>query len=138
MRAIACNLSSLMPALHDSPDPQDLVQAVRDMLATEVLDLLNGPPRFHVRVAMNVLDIVQRQLASAPHDETAHRARLASLGFEEDTELADAIRSGELDDRYQELATLIRQDVWDKVAVVNPRYRLPYTSPETAREITTE
>jgi uncharacterized protein DUF6285 len=121
-------------SLHGSPDPTDLVQTVRDLLADEVLDAVDGRTRFHVRVAMNVLDIVGRQLAAAPDDENAHQERLLALGFADDAELAEAIRSGAMDGRYDELARLLREDLWAKVAVVNPGYRLPYDSPYGGRE----
>jgi hypothetical protein len=83
---------------------------------------------------MNVLDIVARQLASGPDDEEAHRGRLEDLGFGDDAALAAAIRSGELDDRYAEVAEVIRADVWARVGVVNPRYRQPHQSADTVRE----
>jgi hypothetical protein len=123
------------PHLHDAPDPTELVLTVRDFLADEVLALVESRVRFHVRVSVNILDIVARQLASASSDEAAHRGRLAGLGFADDGELADAIRSGALDHRYSELAASVREDVWTKVGVVNPRYREPYESPGAAREV---
>jgi hypothetical protein len=123
-----------MSPLHDRPDPEDLVATVRRLLADEVIGGLEGRARFNLRVALNVLDIVARQLASEGDDEAAHRQRLDRVGFADDAALAAAIRSGELDDRYAEVAEAIRADVWAKVGVVNPRYREPYQSPDTARE----
>jgi hypothetical protein len=121
-------------SLHDPPDPTDLVRTVRELLAREVLDAVGGRSQFHVRVAINVLDIVARQLAAAPDDERAHAERLRAMGFTDDSELAEAIRDGAMDDRYDELVKLLREDLWAKVAVVNPGYRLPYDSPQRARE----
>jgi hypothetical protein len=123
-----------MTSLHDQPDPKELIATVRQLLADEVLGTLEGRSRFKVRVAVNLLDIVARQLATGPDDEAAHRRRLEQLGFADDAALAGAIRSGELDHRYDEVAGAMRADVWDKVGVVNPRYRKPYQLPETARE----
>ena len=120
--------------LHDPPDPTELVLSVRDLLADEVLELMEGRLWLRVRVAMNLLDIVARQLTNGPVDELEHRNRLSHLGFENDSELVEAIRTGALDDRYTVLSEVIRDDVWDKVGVANPRYREPYRSPKSARE----
>jgi hypothetical protein len=123
-----------MPGLYDPPDPPDLILSVRDLLANEVQDLLDGRSKFHVRVAVNILEIVARQLQAGPADEAAHQRRMSRLGFRDEAALAQAIRSGALDARYDEVAAAMREDVWDKVGVVNPGYRRPYNSPNTARE----
>jgi hypothetical protein len=120
---------------HDRPDPHDLLAAVRELLHDDVLQELQGRTRFHVRVAINVLDIIGRELELAPEHATAHRDRLASLGVADDADLAFAIRSGRLDDSYDQVAAAIREAVWDKVAVTNPRYVAPFDSPSTAREL---
>ena len=52
----------------------------------------------------------------------AHAARLASLGYASEGELAGAIRAGDLDDRYDEVAGAVRATVHDKLAVANPKY----------------
>lgn len=123
-----------MSRLHDPPDPPELLLSVREFLSGEALASLEGRQKFHMRVAINILEIVARQLEIGPANEAAHRARLAGLGFADDAALSRAIRAGALDDRYDEVAESVRQDVWDKVGVVNPHYRDPYRSPGTAKE----
>ncbi len=120
--------------LNDSPDPPELVLAVRELLAREILDHLEGRVWFRVRIAMNLLDIVARELTSDLEDAEAHRQGLDRIGLDNDAALAEAIRSGALDDRYEEVANLLRDDVWHRVGVVNPRYRAPYDSARDARE----
>jgi hypothetical protein len=51
-----------------------------------------------------------------------HAQRLAQLGCADDDELARRIRNGELDDRLDEVRTLVWASVRDKLAVANPRY----------------
>ena len=120
--------------LNDFPDPPELVLAVRELLAGEVLEHLEGRVWFRVRIAMNLLDIVARQLATEAEDVEVHRQGLDRIGFDNDAALAEAIRSGALDDRYEEVADVLRDDVWHRVSVVNPRYRAPYDSARDARE----
>ena len=64
-----------------------------------------GQVNFHARVAANVLRIVERELL----DETAGGHRGACrLGFADETQLAAAIRAGELDDRAGEVLPCLR------------------------------
>lgn len=111
-----------MSAPHDQPDPTTLIEAVREFLATEVEPTTEGRLRYHLKVAANVLAIVERELRLGPDHAAAHRERLKRLGFTSDQELASAIRSGSLDDRHQELARGLRETVADKLAVARPGY----------------
>jgi hypothetical protein len=72
-----------------------------------------------------VLATVERELATGSGSARAHAARLASLGFGSDAELAAAIRSGSLDGRWDEVAAAVRASVADKLAVANPTYANP-------------
>jgi hypothetical protein len=117
------------PKLHDPPDPGQLVEAVRQFLEHEVQQATDGQVRFLVRVATNALSVVERQLALGPDQQSAHAERLAGLGYASDDGLVDAIRRGELDQRFDELLAVLRQAVWDKVAIVNPRYVGPARDP---------
>lgn len=116
-------------APHDRPTASELVQAVEDLLRHEVMDAVDGRVRFHVRVAANALAIVIRQMALADDQEAEHGKRLARLGVRDDAELAGAIRSGALDDRYDEVLSAVRAAVSDKLAVANPRYATDEAGP---------
>ncbi|MGA9278842.1 DUF6285 domain-containing protein [Ilumatobacter sp.] len=109
-------------SLHGSPSSAELIEAVREWLERDVLPSAEGRMRFHTRVAANVLATVERELAMGDVQEAAHRARLESLGVADDAEFARAIRSGELDDRFDEVRSVIRADVDDRLSVANPRY----------------
>ena len=111
-----------MAAPHDNPTAAELVQAVRDWLADDVGPSERPPNRFQLRVATNVLDIVQREIALGPQHEVAHRERLQALGMPDDRALADAIRSGDVDYRDAEVRALVWDSVVDKLSVANPRY----------------
>jgi hypothetical protein len=107
---------------HDAPDAAELVTAVREFLARDVLPAGEGRVGFHARVAVNVLGMVERELALGPAQDTAHAARLAALGVRSDAELAAAIRSGDFDDRDAELQAALRESVRAKLLVANPDY----------------
>ncbi|MFI6597566.1 DUF6285 domain-containing protein [Nonomuraea sp. NPDC050536] len=108
-------------APHDVPTAAQLVAAVRDFLAADVLPAVEGRVRFHTRVAINVLGMVEREIELGPGQARDHAARLAELGVADDTELAAAIRDGRLDDSAA-LVDLLRQTVRAKLEVANPGY----------------
>jgi hypothetical protein len=107
---------------HDVPSTGELVEAVREWLQSDVLAATDGRLQYHTRVAINVLSIVERELALGATHEEAHLDRLRSLGVADDAALAVAIRSGALDDRLPEVRALVWESVRDKLAVANPRY----------------
>jgi hypothetical protein len=115
--------------MQDLPTAAELVEAVREFLESEIFPAVEGRKRFHTRVAMNVLAIVQRELEEAPAADARERARLAglmpgvtgSLG-ELNAELATRIREGSLDTGREDLVEHLRATVRDKLAIANPRY----------------
>ncbi len=110
---------------HDRPTPAELVEAVREFLEGTVMEVTEGSGRFHTRVAVNALAIVERELELGATHESAHLERLATLGYDSDAELAAAIRAGELDDRWDEVVASVRASVADKLAVANPNHIPP-------------
>ena len=111
-----------MTAPHDPPSAAQLVEAVREYLERDVLDATDGRIRFHARVAINALSMVEREMALGPAQAVEHRARLDGLGFPDDVGLAGAIRRGELDGRYAEVKEALVTMVGDKLAVASPDY----------------
>ena len=107
---------------HDIPTAAGLVEAVREFLESDVLESTEGRVQFHTRVAINVLGMVERELAAGAEQLAAHRAGLAALGVADERELADAIRSGVLDDRLDEVRAFVESTVHAKLEVANPRY----------------
>ena len=111
-----------MTAPHDRPTAQELVEAVREFLEADVMPAVDGRVRFHTRVAVNVLAMVARELEVGGGQAEVHAAALARLGVADETELAAAIRDGRLDDRADEVRTLVRETVRAKLEVANPGY----------------
>ncbi len=107
---------------HDVPTAVELVEAVREWIERDVLKSTEGRLRFHSRVAVNVLAMVEREMVLGPAQRDAHRGRLAQLGVESDRELAALIRSGGAADRHDEISSVLFAAVVDKLRVANPRY----------------
>ena len=110
---------------HDVPTAGQLVEAVREFLERDVMTNTEGRVQFHARVAVNVLKMVERELADGEEQADLHASRLASLGVASEKELCDAIASGALDDRLDEVVAVVRATVADKLAVANPGYGPP-------------
>jgi hypothetical protein len=108
--------------MHGRPTVEELVDAVRGFLEHDVMAQTTGALQFHARVAVNALAAVERELREGPAMQEAYESRMAALGFSSEGELADAIRSGALDDRYADVAAAVRATVHDKLTVANPKY----------------
>jgi hypothetical protein len=111
-----------MNELHDVPTAAQLVEAVREFLESDVMAATEGRVQFHTRVAINALNMVQRELEMGPAQAAAHAAALDRLGVVDEAGLAAAIRSGSLDDRRAEVVDVLRDTVRAKLEVANPRY----------------
>lgn len=115
-----------MTGLHDRPTAAELVEAVRELLEGQVLPEAPAHRAFHVRVAVNALRIVERELAARGSDAQDHAARLDALGFADDAELAVALRQRAVPaDRLPAVRDAVLAAVEAKLAVANPRYLRP-------------
>ncbi len=65
--------------MNDRPTAVELLDAVRRFLQEEVVPELEGPRRYHGRVAANVLAIVARELETEEQQLGQEWARLAQL-----------------------------------------------------------
>ena len=113
-----------MTAPHDRPTATELLEALHELMERDLLPGVNGRLQFHTRVAINMIDIVRRELELGPDQETRHQEVLSLFGMSDDAELAAAIRSGEFDSDLVDVLNRLRPVVEDKVRVANPRYLL--------------
>src|SRR6478752_4312357 len=96
--------------MQDEPTPTELINAVADFLRNEITPAIKGHNAFKLRVAINALDLVTRQLELQQGSEAAEAARLSqllamqgSLG-DMNRALADRIAAGEVDLKTPDLA----------------------------------
>jgi hypothetical protein len=104
-----------MSSLYGRPTAAELVAAVADFLDKDVRRATDGQISFHARVAANVLRIVERELLD-------DRAPPDLLGYADETDLAAAIRAGNLDDRSDDVLAALRALVRHRLRVAHPGY----------------
>jgi hypothetical protein len=114
--------------MQDEPTPEELSKAVADFLRNDIAPVLSGHSAFKLRVAINALDLVTRQLRLEEASDAAEASRLTqllgqqgSLG-ELNRALADRIAKGEADLQTPGLAEHLWQTTMDKLAVDQPNY----------------
>jgi hypothetical protein len=115
-----------MPA--SKPDAIVLLDAAIDYLERELSPTLAGYHRFQCRVTVNVLAQVRRELALAPGQAEAERARLVCvLGHpgerdELSRELAARIRAGEIALDDPALLEHLRLSLLEALRINNPKW----------------
>jgi Domain of unknown function (DUF6285) len=114
--------------MQDEPTPTELIKAVADFLRNEIAPVMKGHHAFKLRVGINALDLVTRQLALQQGSDAGEVGRLHDLlGVEGplgelNQALADRIASGEIDLGKRGLAEHLWQTTMDKLAVDQPNY----------------
>jgi hypothetical protein len=114
--------------MQDRPEPGVLVAAIADFLKREILPLMQGARAFQLRVALNALDLVTRQLSLVDASNSAERARLELLlgrqGALEDLNgvLAELIAKGDVTLATPGLKDHLWATTMAKLAVDQPNY----------------
>jgi hypothetical protein len=105
-----------------------LIEAVAECIRDEVLPQATGAAAFNVRVSVNALDLVARELRLGAKNENAERERLRTLlGTDGSLEemranLCDLIESGQLTAGSRELRNHLWATVLAQLAVDQPSY----------------
>ena len=114
--------------MQDEPTPEELIRAVADFLRNDIAPVIGGHDAFKLRVSINALDLVTRQLTLEQASDSAEKARLeellgrqGSLG-ELNRVLAGRIAKGEVDLQTPGLTGHLWQTAMDKLAVDQPNY----------------
>jgi hypothetical protein len=114
--------------MQDEPTPTELIKAVADFLRNELTPVISGHSAFKLRVAINALDLVTRQLTLESSSDAAEVARLTQLLdmqgslSELNRALAGRIASGDADLQTPGLGDHLWQTTMDKLAVDQPNY----------------
>ena len=114
--------------MQDEPTPVELTKAVADFLRHDITPMISGHNAFKLRVAINMLDLVTRQLTLEEGSDAAESARLAQLLgmrgslIDLNRALAGRIADGELDLQTPGLSEHLWQTTMDKLAVDQPNY----------------
>jgi hypothetical protein len=114
--------------MQDEPAPEELIAAVADFLRNDIAPGISGHNAFKLRVAINALDLVTRQLTLEQGSDAAEAARLGQLLgiqgslMELNRALAERVAKGEVDLRTPGLAEHVWQTTIEKLAVDQPNY----------------
>lgn len=114
--------------MQDEPTPVELTQSVADFLRSDITPLISGHQAFKLRVAINILDLVTRQLTQEDGTDAKEVERLrALLGMdgsvtELNRALAERIAKGEADLATPGLSEHLWATTMDKLAVDQPNY----------------
>jgi len=114
--------------MQDEPTPIELTKAVADFLRNDITPLISGHQTFKLRVAINILDLVTRQLMLEEGADAREVERLRGLlGIdgsvtELNRALAERIAKGEVDLATPGLAEHLWRTTMDKLAVDQPNY----------------
>jgi Domain of unknown function (DUF6285) len=115
-----------MTDLHSHPDAGELLDATIEFLTDVLTPAVPAEHAFHLRVALNALGMVRRELGSGD-DEAAHRERLGALGYAEDAELAVALRAGDVPAGLMPaVRACLLADAQARLRVANPRFVADY------------
>ncbi len=114
--------------MQDEPTPTELINAVADFLSNDIAPMISGHSAFNLRVSINALDLVTRQLKLEEGGDASEAVRLTQLlGMqgslaELNRTLADRIAKGEFDLQTPGLSDHLWQTTMDKLAVDQPNY----------------
>src|SRR5260370_6140518 len=114
--------------MQDEPTPEELIKAVADFLRNDIAPEITGHNAFKLRVSINALDLVTRQLTREQDSDAGEVARLSQLlGMqgsltELNRTLADRIAKGEVGLQTPGLADHLCQTTLDNPADVSPNY----------------
>jgi hypothetical protein len=114
--------------MQDEPTPEELIKAVADFLRDDIAPAISGHNAFKLRVSINALDLVTRQLALREDGEAAEASRLSRLlGMQDplaelNRTLAERIADGKVGLDTPGLSEHLWQTTLDKLAVDQPNY----------------
>ena len=113
----------------DRPSAPELLDAVAEYLFAELRPEVPGEQRFKVLVAANVCAVVAREIRLGEKPDRADLELFSELLCDQiddvraaAAELSRRLRSGELDDRIDELAPRLEEHVRRKLEIARPGY----------------
>jgi len=114
--------------MQDDPTAAELIKAVADFLRADVMPHLTGHAAFKLRVGINALDLVTRQLTLSEASDAAEHQRLSQIlglhGSLEDLnrDFAEGIANGEIGLHGPGVADHLWRTTMEKLAVDQPNY----------------
>ncbi len=114
--------------MQDSPSSSELLEAITDLLKSRILPKLEGHDAYALRVAINSLGTVKREVEQRPIKEAEEKARLEGiLGHTGTTadlnaELCKRIQAGDFSLKDSRIVEHLKQTAMDQVSIDQPKY----------------
>lgn len=115
--------------MQDRPDAPELLESIAEYLFAELRPEVPRDQRFKVLVAANVCAVVARELSAGEAPDRDDLALFGELLGEEVEDVREAaallaarLRSGDLDDRIEELTPRLAEHVHRKLEIARPGY----------------
>ncbi|MCD0419216.1 DUF6285 domain-containing protein [Rubrivivax sp. JA1024] len=114
--------------MQDEPRPDELIKAVADFLRDQIAPQISGHAAFKLRVGINALDLVARQLTLSADSDAEELASLKTLLGKDGTlvdlnsDLAERIASGAVDLSTPGVKDHLWRTTLAKLAVDQPNY----------------
>jgi hypothetical protein len=121
-----------MNALFKHPTAAELIKAVIEQLESELLPSLQGEQTFHLRISINALRMVGRELDEGAQlikqDEIALQNLVGDANTKRNAEesaalLIEKIKLGELSENDADLMDYLFSHTQRRLKIDNPRYR---------------
>ncbi len=125
--------------MQEGPSSPEMLEAIVSLLKERIAPKLEGHDAYALRVAINSLGIVKRELELRPDLEAAEAERLRELLGHDGTvselnaELCQKIRDGDFTLSDKSVVEHLKQTAMDQVSVDQPRYSgLAYALEQTS------
>jgi hypothetical protein len=115
-----------MPA--SLPPAPDILAVVREFLDTQIIPAVSDDKRFNVRVSVNLLAALERELRLGPAADSEEAVTLGELTgvdgslADKNRSLAEAIRAGQIAIDDPRLLEHLRATVKDALRINNPKW----------------
>lgn len=114
--------------MQNGPSSSEILNAIRNLLKDRIAPQLEGHDAYALRVAINSLGIVEREILFRQDYEQKEKARLAEiLGHDGDatelnSELCEKIRSGHFTQKDKAVLQHLKLTAIDQVQLDQPKY----------------
>lgn len=114
--------------MQEGPSSPEILNAVIELLKNRIAPKIEGHESYALRVAINSLQTVQRELELRPDAEAAELARLRGILGQDgsvselNTKLCEKIRDGTFTLRNKSVVEHLKQTAMDQVKIDQPRY----------------
>tara|TARA_Y100001970_G_scaffold140511_1_gene172995 strand:- start:1797 stop:2195 length:399 start_codon:yes stop_codon:yes gene_type:complete len=110
---------------YDAPSAIELIQAVEECIADEIVPTSVGATKWKLRIAANALKIALREIEGRASHQDDLRTILTDLEAVDMPDLSKKIKAGDFDERFEMLQQKLLSIVTMKLEIANPGHLKP-------------